>query len=208
MKRFILLATFLLLFIFEAQAVYCPRCRLYNPDNASYCSQCGTPLYPDQQFVFCQNCGFQNPLNASFCTKCGAPLQQGSPGNQDYPSPAYQQQGQTINLDSFFDHKHKNKNNPPQNQWRYVTQVISTKGANADEYPGGGQIKKIKFVCVSGSPIIHTIVVREGSNVTHIPITTHFSSGQEVVKDLPREFNSTGFRVSHEGDGKIDIYVQ
>ena len=208
MKRFVLLAVFLFLWIYEAQAINCPRCHLYNPDNASYCSQCGAPLYQDQQFIFCQNCGFQNPFNASFCAKCGVPLHQGVPVNQNYPPPVYQQQGQTVNLDSLFEHKHKDKKKPPQNSWRYVAQIVSTKGANADEYPGTGQIKKIRFVCLSGSPIIHTIVVREGGNVTHIPITTHFNPGQEVVKDLPRDFNSTGFRVSHEGEGKIDLYAQ
>ena len=49
----------------------CTRCGMNNPDNASYCAQCGNPLTPASR---CPNCG--NPLSpmATACPYCGAVL--------------------------------------------------------------------------------------------------------------------------------------
>jgi ribosomal protein L40E len=48
----------------------CPSCGVANPEGASYCSACGTPLRP----LACSRCGAAAPPNAQFCIQCGASL--------------------------------------------------------------------------------------------------------------------------------------
>lgn len=59
----------------------CPNCQTNNPEEARFCSNCGTSLR-----VICPNCSAESPLGAKFCGACGeqliaaeAPL---SPGQQ------------------------------------------------------------------------------------------------------------------------------
>jgi hypothetical protein len=49
----------------------CPDCGAKNPDDYSFCQQCGAKL---PQGVICPNCGQSNKPDFSFCQSCGAPL--------------------------------------------------------------------------------------------------------------------------------------
>ena len=59
----------------------CSRCQHENPDDHSFCGQCGSPLT-----LICASCGFGNPTGQRFCGRCGAGL--GSPiGKPTFASP-------------------------------------------------------------------------------------------------------------------------
>ncbi len=49
----------------------CPQCKAENPEDASYCRQCGHSL---QQEAICPHCRHKNALPANFCMRCGQPL--------------------------------------------------------------------------------------------------------------------------------------
>ena len=46
----------------------CPSCTATNPDDASFCGSCGTPLAPEAP---CPRCDRVNPLDLKFCRGCG-----------------------------------------------------------------------------------------------------------------------------------------
>ncbi len=50
----------------------CQVCGHSNPDDANFCSNCGTQVSAD---VECATCGRLNESSANFCTNCGRPLQ-------------------------------------------------------------------------------------------------------------------------------------
>jgi ribosomal protein L40E len=47
----------------------CPRCHAQNPDDASFCDECGSRIE-----VKCPSCGEPNRPSAKFCRKCGKGL--------------------------------------------------------------------------------------------------------------------------------------
>jgi hypothetical protein len=47
----------------------CPKCSTENPENLTFCGQCGAKLER-----FCPNCNFANPAEFRFCGKCGQNL--------------------------------------------------------------------------------------------------------------------------------------
>ncbi|MCY3958743.1 MAG: zinc-ribbon domain-containing protein [Chloroflexi bacterium] len=49
----------------------CQVCGHSNPDDANFCSNCGTQVAAD---VECPACGRLNEAPANFCTHCGRPL--------------------------------------------------------------------------------------------------------------------------------------
>ena len=49
----------------------CQVCGHSNPDDANFCSNCGTQVSAD---VECPACGRLNEAPANFCTNCGRPL--------------------------------------------------------------------------------------------------------------------------------------
>lgn len=49
----------------------CQVCGHSNPDDANFCSNCGTQVIAD---VECPACGRLNEAPANFCTNCGRPL--------------------------------------------------------------------------------------------------------------------------------------
>ena len=49
----------------------CQVCGHLNPDDANFCSSCGTQVTAD---VECPACGRLNEAPANFCTNCGRPL--------------------------------------------------------------------------------------------------------------------------------------
>ncbi len=70
----------------------CPNCNAQNPDNATFCSQCGYDLTgvamsPDAAGGWtCPNCDTANPPNAKFCINCGTkrPAQESSAGKTQF----------------------------------------------------------------------------------------------------------------------------
>ena len=48
----------------------CPQCGYTNPNNATRCAQCNSPLTQT-----CAQCRFENPGSFKFCGNCGAKLQ-------------------------------------------------------------------------------------------------------------------------------------
>lgn len=51
----------------------CRVCGHLNPDDANFCSNCGTQVSVD---VECPACGRLNEAPANFCTNCGRPLRE------------------------------------------------------------------------------------------------------------------------------------
>jgi class 3 adenylate cyclase len=45
----------------------CPNCHSENPENASFCIECGAAFEHR-----CLKCGFDNPPRAKFCSRCGS----------------------------------------------------------------------------------------------------------------------------------------
>jgi hypothetical protein len=227
MKRILLMAVTLMCFVQVSFAYLCPRCRYDNVNNAEFCIQCGQPMSNQPEYFYCPKCNFQNPYGSHFCGGCGDELRYGPPGlppqdgygpQQGYgPQEGYGNQGGYGGFDFGGQGNHHGKHhgnhqgNHPKAQhadWRFVTTISGNGEKTAQELPGGGAMRKFMLKGASGSMIIHTFVIREGGAAEHFPITTRFSPGQEVVKDLPREYNSTGFRVSKEGKGSVEVYVQ
>ncbi|MBI1882660.1 MAG: hypothetical protein HYS08_00430 [Chlamydiae bacterium] len=171
--------------------MHCPRCQYDNRQRATYCENCGYQL---PQVIYCSQCGFENPYGATYCSRCQAPLGEAAP-----PAP--------TGVEEIFVHHHHH-HDEPHSDWRLVATLSASGDDKGVELPGGGLIHQVKLRGVSGSLIINTVTVREGGEATHFPITTRFAPGQEVVKDLGREYNSTGFRVSRKGTGSVELYVQ
>lgn len=218
MKRILLMVLTLMCVVQFSFAYLCPRCRYDNANSAAYCANCGQALASQPEYFFCPKCGFQNPYGSHFCGGCGDELRYGPPEGygpqQGYgPQEGYGPQGGYGGFE-FGGHEenhgkhHGDHPRAQQTGWRLVTTITGNGEKAPQELPGGGAMHKFMLKGVSGSMIIHTFVIREGGAAEHFPITTRFSPGQEVVKDLPREYNSTGFRVSKEGKGSIEVYVQ
>ncbi|ESA36780.1 fha domain-containing protein [Leptolyngbya sp. Heron Island J] len=51
--------------------IICPNCNYQNPDGASQCEACYTPL---PALITCSNCGATAQADASFCGQCGHSL--------------------------------------------------------------------------------------------------------------------------------------
>src|SRR3712207_5191879 len=49
--------------------VQCSRCKTEHPDDARFCSHCGTALV-----IACARCDHLNPPSSRFCSQCGTPL--------------------------------------------------------------------------------------------------------------------------------------
>ena len=62
----------------------CPSCATENPDDATFCGQCGSALAVQ---LTCASCGRANPRDTRFCHGCGAELSEPSPTART-PTPA------------------------------------------------------------------------------------------------------------------------
>lgn len=64
----------------------CSNCHLQNPEDASFCDECGSRLLQT-----CGNCGSTNRAKANYCSECGNQLDTFDPGKgaipPDFPSP-------------------------------------------------------------------------------------------------------------------------
>lgn len=60
--------------------IVCPNCNHQNPDGATQCEACYTPL---PATTSCPNCGATVQTDASFCGQCGTPLGGGMPSAPD-----------------------------------------------------------------------------------------------------------------------------
>ncbi len=71
--------------------IICPNCSHQNPDGATYCDSCYTPL-PVITTVNCPSCGSPVQSDASFCGSCGFNLKSATqsiknmPEETDHPS--------------------------------------------------------------------------------------------------------------------------
>jgi class 3 adenylate cyclase len=54
--------------------VICTRCQRENPEDATFCAGCGSPLA-----LVCPSCNRSNPTDASFCNGCGQRLRGDAP---------------------------------------------------------------------------------------------------------------------------------
>jgi hypothetical protein len=52
-------------------AVVCGHCQKDNPDDASYCMNCGSPLAAAPAVIRCSGCQRDNPASAQYCMYCG-----------------------------------------------------------------------------------------------------------------------------------------
>jgi FHA domain/Double zinc ribbon len=71
----------------EEGMIVCPNCNHQNPDAATQCEACYTPL---PAMMACPNCGVPVQTDASFCGQCGFNLQaaQESPASMPASAPA------------------------------------------------------------------------------------------------------------------------
>ncbi len=67
--------------------ITCPHCQHENPDGATVCELCFTPLPVTSSLEKCPNCGADVPPNATFCGECGfnlvPPLENQGDVNED-----------------------------------------------------------------------------------------------------------------------------
>ncbi|MGY6529044.1 MAG: FHA domain-containing protein [Cyanobacterium sp.] len=54
--------------------ITCPNCQYENPDGATFCELCFTPLGEGATVTKCPNCNADVPPNATFCGECGFSL--------------------------------------------------------------------------------------------------------------------------------------
>jgi len=66
---------YFLLFTFSLKMIVCPNCEHTNPDEASQCEACYTPL---PRMSSCPSCGATIQTDATFCGQCGYNLQPNS----------------------------------------------------------------------------------------------------------------------------------
>lgn len=66
--------------------IVCPNCNHQNPDGATQCEACYTPL---PATAACPNCGASVQTDAAFCGQCGFNLKVSNPvaGGQSAPTP-------------------------------------------------------------------------------------------------------------------------
>jgi len=64
--------------------VVCPNCNYQNPENATQCEACFTPLPPS---AACPQCGASVPVGASFCGQCGFALPSALSSPSEPPAP-------------------------------------------------------------------------------------------------------------------------
>ena len=55
----------------QTAMIICPNCNHQNPEAASQCEACYTPL---PALITCSNCGAEVQADASFCGQCGHSL--------------------------------------------------------------------------------------------------------------------------------------
>ena len=60
----------------------CPNCNHHNPDGATQCEACYTPL---PMTTSCPNCGAAVQTDATFCGQCGFSLEPSQPGSATTP---------------------------------------------------------------------------------------------------------------------------
>ncbi|MGD1854727.1 MAG: FHA domain-containing protein [Leptolyngbyaceae cyanobacterium] len=65
--------------------IICPNCNYQNPEAASQCEACYTPL---PALISCSNCGADVQADASFCGQCGHSLAQKTAEPTPTPDPA------------------------------------------------------------------------------------------------------------------------
>jgi ribosomal protein L40E len=102
--------------------IVCPNCNHQNPDGASQCEACYTPL---PETTACPNCGASIQTDAAFCGQCGfrlnvsGPLTEGetsAPNLPDLITPDPLVEPEPVPVGSQFSNPELNQTSPPASQ--------------------------------------------------------------------------------------------
>ena len=85
--------------------------------------------------------------------------------------------------------------------------AYTAKGGVEAGNPAKKPVKTVRLFCVSGSVVINTMVVREGTAKTPIPVLARLSPGQWHEIPLPNPRSATGFRFGTSGGGVFQVFV-
>lgn len=97
---------------------------------------------------------------------------------------------------------------PPQAGWSRVRSYTAGGSAKETGSPSSGPIRKIRIVATSGSVIVNTLVVREGSSKTPHRLAVRLAAGESREIDLGSARRVTGLRISDGGKGTYEIQVR
>jgi hypothetical protein len=81
-------------------------------------------------------------------------------------------------------------------------------GGDAKEFSISGRADTVRIICLEGTVIINTLVVREGGEREHFPVTRRLNAGESVDVPLNRQRNITGFRISDGGRGRYEVQMR
>lgn len=179
----------------------------------------GEPILLAQARIFCPACGSSNPDNASFCINCGAriphpppppPPPPPGPGCEttqpppphDHalpppPPPPPQQETRPAPQPTP---------QPPVGNWVSVGRMPSN--SEQFEFSVNRNISVCRIVCHDGFVSLTTLWVREGARKREIPVTTRLNAGQSREIPIGSNVQVTGFRLSHSGRGSFEVYVK
>ncbi len=73
--------------------------------------------------------------------------------------------------------------------------------------PTSKPIKKIRIIPTSGSVIVNTVVLREGTTTKKYPLAVRIAAGETREIDLGGARKATGIRISDGGKGTYNVYV-
>ena len=90
--------------------------------------------------------------------------------------------------------------------WQKVAELKA--GGAAKEVSVDKKISRVRIECTGGSVGINTVVVREGSRKTPMPVTTHIDAGTDKVIDLDKTVAVSGLRISDNGKGTYTVSVR
>ncbi len=201
LKKIFLFVLSLGMLVSSAIAATCPRCRIFNDDRASYCSNCGFSFQESRHSIGCPRCAFPNPEGSAYCSKCGFQFAYAQP-IQERPEPLYE--GRRHRRRHHHEEEER-RQRPPRSQWQFIGKLVNT---GADKLPFQGPVRRIHFKCTNGDLIIDTLFVYEGGNKNKVAVVSRLRAGQELDKDLPRAYNASGIKFSHRGNGIVEVYAQ
>ena len=92
-------------------------------------------------------------------------------------------------------------------RWQRVAEL--TTGGQAKEVPlTGDPISRIRILCVEGTVIINSVVLRENGNMQSYTVARRLTSGAEHVLEVGDARSATGLRISDAAKGRYEVFVQ
>ncbi len=89
-----------------------------------------------------------------------------------------------------------------------VAEFTATGGAHEVKLDGVKEASWLKIHVMSGTVVINTVVLREGSKKTPIKVTVKLTKGQEHTVSLNGMHSLTGIRISNNGGGVYRVYLK